>query len=143
MSNYITTTLKQKSKRRATNVYLTLKDKKALMEECGIPAMVLFEFYLSKSSLPNYEYSDGTTAKALGWTIHTVKNHRLKLQRAGYFLKTKATYTDGRSLTHVLLGKDVVASAKEQVALAQKEPNEIITTDTVIINLFNNIEVEV
>ena len=107
MDNYITRCIKQKSKRRPTNMYLRLEEKKHLMKECGDAATILFEYYLSKAGMENYEYTDSKCAIALGWSTRKVQETRLKLTKAKYFLQRKGKLQGG-AVVFTYLGKDKV-----------------------------------
>jgi len=117
MNNYITRSIKQKSKRRPTSMFLRLEDKKDLMKECGDAAMILFEYYLSKAGLENYEYTDQKCGLALGWSTRKVQETRLKLSRAGYFLQRKGKLQGG-TVIFTYLGKDKV---KNQLKIEHEE----------------------
>ena len=64
---------------------LSLKDKKFVVSLINEVGLYLLEFYMSKSSVPQYEYSDAKTAQALGWTLGKTKDNRLKLEKVNLF----------------------------------------------------------
>jgi len=102
----------QISKKRIQTVYLTWIQKKEIMAECGDAAVILFEFFLSKAGIRDYQYTDGKAGKVLGWKDSKVKKVRLKLRSAGYFYEESASYTHGRKVTTTYLGKQEVQKAK-------------------------------
>lgn len=102
----------QTSKKRIQNVYLTWIQKKEIMAECGDAAVILFEFFLSKAGIRDYQYTDSKAGKVLGWKNSKVKNVRLKLRSAGYFYEKSAGYSDGSKITTTYLGKREVEKAK-------------------------------
>jgi hypothetical protein len=75
--------------------YLTLAQKKevvALINEAGL---YLLDFYISKVGVPQYEYTDEKTAKAIGWTVKKVADYRRKLEKVDLFRQD--TYGSGES----------------------------------------------
>ena len=116
---YYTHTSKQKQFRKASKVYLKLEDKREIMSDIGDAALILFEYYLSKSGTPNFDYSDKKAANALGWTIRKVLDVRLKLTKAGYFLQRKGKYNDGSLIVTTYLGKEEVSKTKELVSMSK------------------------
>jgi len=120
MCNYITKSLKQKSKRRPTNMYLKLEDKRKMMSECGDASVILFEYYLSKAGIEEFMYTDRKTAIALGWSIRKVEETRKKLTRAGYFFQQRGKYNAGAKIVTTYLGKEVVSKIKTELEHYEK-----------------------
>ena len=89
----------QKSIKKATKMYLRIKDKVEVMQKCGDASLILYEFYISKAGLPSYAFSDKDAATALDWNIHKVKSNRLKLTSAHYFKQVNGRLNDGRKVT--------------------------------------------
>jgi hypothetical protein len=106
--------LKQKKNRGATKVYLTLKDKVEIMKECGDASLILFDFYLTKTSYMNgtekgYDYmDDAKTAKSLGWSKFKVRDNRQKLMKNNWMKIVKGRYNNGKKIIKTFLGKEVV-----------------------------------
>lgn len=120
MYNYITKALKQKSKRVPTTMYLTLSDKRKLMEECNDASVILFEYYLSKAGIEEFMYTDEKAAMALGWSKRKVEETRKKLTKAGYFFQRKGKYSNGTKIITTYLGKDQVAKVKKELEHYEK-----------------------
>jgi hypothetical protein len=118
--NFITKALKQKSKRRPTSMYLRLEDKKELMAECGDAATILFEYYLSKAGMEEYEYTDSKVSNALGWSLRKVQETRKKLTKAGYFFQQFGRYNKGNKIITTYLGKAQVESIKTELEHYEK-----------------------
>ena len=66
---------------------MTWTQKKEVMADINEAALVLLEFYYSKSNLPDYDYKDERVSKALDWTITKVRDNRIKLEKKEYFKK--------------------------------------------------------
>jgi len=88
-------------------MYLRLKDKVEIMNRCNSDsAVILFEYYLSKAGIEDFEFTDKKAAHALEWSIRKVQEVRKKLIKAGYFLQKKGTYHDGRKIVTTYLGRE-------------------------------------
>ena len=96
-------------------MYLTLDNKRELMSECGDAATILFEFYLSKAGIEEYEYADDKAARALGWSIRKVQETRKKLTRAGYFKQRTGRYSNGGKIITTYLGKAMVEAYNQEL----------------------------
>jgi hypothetical protein len=81
---YNTETIKQ-SRRKNTMVYLTLAQKREVVRLVNEAGLYLLDFYLSKSGVPRYEYTDEKTALAVGWTVKKVSDYRRKLINVDLF----------------------------------------------------------
>lgn len=103
--------LKQ-NRTRTTKMYLEDKDRKEIISECGDAAYILMEYYVEKGGIPEFEYTDEKAAFNLGWSNRKVKDIRLKLQRAEYYLKVKGKLSTGAQTEYVFLGRDNVIGAK-------------------------------
>jgi len=102
--NYNTNVLRQSRKKGATNMFLTIKQKVEIMNECGDSALILMEFYLSKSGTPNYSYADDKVGKSLNWKPRKVEMHRQRLQKAKWFRQDKGKYNSGEPFVVTVLG---------------------------------------
>ena len=78
--------------------YLTLKQKLDVMADCNEIALVLLEFYCSKSGYSAYSYSDLAVCQALRWKKSKVQKNRLLLTKHNYF---KQIVTSNNKNTHV------------------------------------------
>lgn len=105
-------------------MYLRLQDKVEIMQECNSDAVILFEYYLSKAGIGEFEFTDVKTATALKWTERKVQEVRKKLTKAGYYLQKKGSYNDGRKIVTTYLGK---AKTAEFLELEHYERIEIAT----------------
>ena len=74
-------------------VYLTLAQKREVVELVNEAGLYLLDFYLSKSGVPQYEYTDDKTAKAIGWTTKKTADYRRKLEHNDLF--RQETYGSG------------------------------------------------
>ena len=102
-------------KRKAMSSYLSAVEKKEIITTLGDPACLLMDFYLSKSSVPDYTFKDEAVVRAFGWTARKVKSIRQKLTRAGWYYQKRST-TRGSKVTEVFvatyLGKEKVKEIK-------------------------------
>ena len=110
-----TTKADRQSSKKVTNMYLTLKQKKELIKTVGDSGLILMEYYLLKAGIPNFEFTDGKTASALGWKERKVQINRLKLTKAGWYYETSGRYSDGRHLTTYYLGEDEIAKHRKRI----------------------------
>jgi|TARA_R110002074_G_scaffold237996_1_gene409975 hypothetical protein len=83
-------------------------ERRLLVREVNIYALVLFEYYLRVASTDNTPISDAAAAEYFGWTETTAQRHRLALSRAGWFAREKLTLKGGRRMHMTYLGKDEV-----------------------------------
>jgi len=117
--------LKQKKNRSTSKVYLTMKEKVQIMKECGDASLILFDFYLTKSSYMNgtskgYDYMDDQkTAKLLGWSKSKVRDNRQKLMKNNWMKIVKGKYNNGRKIIKTFLGKEVV---EKELNFEKKNP---------------------
>ncbi len=98
----------QKSTRRASKMFLRLKDKTEVMENCGDAALILYEFYISKAGAPNYAFTDAQASDALNWNIHKIQQNRLKLTKHDYFKQVNGKLNDGRRVTVTYLEPELI-----------------------------------
>ena len=126
MSQYSVRNIKPK-KRRMSMYYLTIKEKKDVMVECGDASLIMYEFYISKGGAQDYQFSDNKTANTLGWDISKAKRIRLKLEKADYIFTR--TYSDKKGKFIVTyLGKDNTQHAKQPDFI----DNEILVEEKVM-----------
>lgn len=86
-------------------------ERRLLVREVNIYALVLFEYYLRVASTDNTPISDVDAAEYFGWTETTAQRHRLALSKAGWFAREKLTLKGGRRIHMTYLGKDEVLSS--------------------------------
>jgi len=104
----------KRSRKRTQTLYLSSEQKKEIITECGDAACLLFEYYLSKAGIPDFEFTDAKASNSLGWKQSKVKDVRLKLTKANYYHKASARYTDNRYLSTTYLGKAEVSGGKKE-----------------------------
>jgi len=83
-------------------------ERRLLVREVNIYALVLFEYYLRIASTDNTPINDKDAAEYFGWTTTTAQRHRLALSKAGWFAREKLTLKGGRRIHMTYLGKDEV-----------------------------------
>ena len=92
---YICKSIRQSTKKQATNSYLRQQDKVKVMNTCGDSALILYEFYIVKSGVPDFRFEDINVATSLDWNIYKVKKNRLRLIENGYFYQRRGKLNDG------------------------------------------------
>lgn len=93
--------------------YLTEKEKKEVILECGDSALILIDYYISKGNIPNYEFNDSKTGYALGWKKEKVQRHRLLLEKNGYLYTKLFKASDGDRIINTYIGKENVLKGKQ------------------------------
>lgn len=99
--------VKHKNSKRATKVFLTMKEKRTLMSTFNDATCILMEYYVDLTKRTNPVYDDVNVAKALGWKQAKVKRLRIALTKADYFYSIK----EGR-IKVTYLFPEAVAKAK-------------------------------
>ena len=127
MVNYNTVCEKQKSNRRPTRMYLRLQDKVEIMQACNSDAVILYEYYLSKAGVEEFELSDEKAAIALRWSLRKIQEVRKKLVKEGFFLQKKGRYTDGRKIITTYLGRSKTAPFRDTDHFEKIEDTELIS----------------
>jgi len=87
LESYYNTKTLDYNRREPRSNYMTWNQKKEVMKDINANALVLLEFYYSKSGY-EYDYSDERVANALDWSATKVRDYRLKLEKHGYFKQT-------------------------------------------------------
>lgn len=72
-------------------MYLTMKEKQAVIEETNFQALFLLEYYLSVIGRDNYIIDDIKTATATGLTLRSVQDNRRLLEKKNIFSIIKTT----------------------------------------------------
>jgi len=134
-------------KRKQTMHYLTIKEKKEVILECGDAALIMYEFYISKGGAKDYQFIDSKTSAALGWDISKAKRIRLKLEKHKYvktltFSNKKGKYvvtyigkentsgTDGKGFIHSEISENnMIVSNEECEVLIDTEEQKKIDND--------------
>ena len=102
-------------------------ERKDLVKDCGVHALVLFEYYLRLASTENAIISDDDAADYFDWSKTTAKRHRLSLVRTGWICLEKAKLSNGRRVHVYYLGKDEVEAAglkpKSEARETTQEPS--------------------
>jgi response regulator of citrate/malate metabolism len=86
-------------------------ERRQLIKDCGIHALVLFEYYLRLASTENALLTDEDAAEYFNWSKATAKRHRLTLTQKGWLAIERAKLNNGRKVHVYYLGKDEVAAA--------------------------------
>ena len=86
--------------------YLTGEQRKEIILMCGDSALILYEYYVNKGSVPDFAFSDTKSGRALGWTVAKTQRIRLILEKAGYLRRVK----DG-NVVLTYIGKDSVSKS--------------------------------
>jgi hypothetical protein len=75
-----------------THFYLSLDEKKEVLQELNDPSLILLDYYYTRLTTPKYDYwNDGLTADSLGWSKKKVQNTRLMLVNGGYLKRVSYT----------------------------------------------------
>jgi len=106
--HYIAKNIKQ-SRRKTIMAYLTAAQRKEAILDVGDAGCLLFEYYVSKGSTPEFAFTDFKTGRALGWKESKAKRIRLLLEKEGYLYVEKTPNV--LVVTHI--GKKNVLEAKE------------------------------
>ena len=102
-------------------------ERKELVKEVGVNALVLFEYYLRLASTENTVINDTAAADYFSWSAASAKRHRLSLVNAGWMAVEKARLGNGRKIIVYYLGKDEVRAA----GLAPKDAAREIRKPTI------------
>ena len=86
-------------------------ERKELIRELGVHALVLFEYYLRLASTENAPITDQATADYFDWSPTTAKRHRLSLSQKGWIASEKFRLKNGRRMIVHYLGKAEVEAA--------------------------------
>ena len=102
---YSTQVLGKRNRRKTMSVFLTWNQKKYVIRETNAMCLYLLEFYYSKFGTPDYDYADDRVGRALEMNVTTVRDNRLKLEKAGLF--KRKTIRNATAASHIiLLGRD-------------------------------------
>lgn len=95
---------------------LSHAERKDLVRECGVHALVLFEYYLRLASTENTPITDEAAADYFDWSLHTSRRWRQALTKKGWVSIQKSTLSNGRKIHVYYLGKEEVAGAANPVS---------------------------
>ena len=98
-----------------TYAYLTEKERREVILDVGDNALILYEHYINKGNIKDYEFTDLKNANALGWKESKAKRLRWILQQNGYIHTAVFTHSTTRRVTHTYIGKDNVTKFKKDV----------------------------
>jgi hypothetical protein len=87
--------------------YLTLQDKLEVVSEINHTALFLYEFWISKLSVDNYDFSDEKASKALNMPVGSIRNNRLLLTKFHYFIQHSGK-VGGQKALQTYLGKQAI-----------------------------------
>lgn len=114
-----------------------------LIAEVGDVGVLLYQFYLRRSTKNNYTFPDEDAAKYFGWDIKKVARTRRKLMKAHWFHQRSGKYSNGTKIFTTYLGKKEVLTALgirdvdiwEKNAIGQRACDELgLTLDEAIKN---------
>ena len=105
---------RNKRKRGATNVYVNGVQRKALISEIGDAGALLYTYYVEKSGMKNFKFTDKSAASALGWNIHKVRRYRTLLARGDWFYQSTFKNASKEKVTMTCLGKETVTAFKNK-----------------------------
>jgi hypothetical protein len=103
--------------------YMTDVERKKLIAELNVSALVLFEYYLRQAcKTKSPEISDAIASDELGLNIHTVGQLRRNLDKSGWikFVKFPRHPVTGQVACLYYLGKAAVLSQSQKSARAKK-----------------------
>ena len=83
-----------KPNKKTTTMYLTMQEKREIIKEISVTALVLLEFYLSVVTRKSYIITDTKTAEATGLSLRTVQDTRRLLVKHNLFHEIKTTNSD-------------------------------------------------
>lgn len=106
-------------------MYATNEQKAVIIKACGEPAVILYEFYLSKANEDTYVHTDKKNARVFGWTIAKARVVRLKLEKAGWFKHIK-TRNSTYSITAYFLGLVKVLEYKIETSKPQMNVQQVV-----------------
>jgi len=111
MQNYeIVVRFPRKSKVTTTRYYLDADERRALIEDCGDAAVLLFEYYIRLSSIKDLKpITDQTTADYFGWTKDKVRRLRRALVNKNWFRSSSFRHSNGIKGVTYYLGQEMVA----------------------------------
>ncbi len=120
-----TRVLKKKKSRGETKVYVSAEERKTLITSLGDAPAILYTYYVEKSGIEGFGYTDTQAAKALGWLDTKVKRHRLALTKAGWFKQvTLVQPTTKQKVTVTYLGKEMTAKVLTPTEFSQVHTNQ-------------------
>lgn len=120
--------------------YLTQREKNEVTRECGVTAMVLYDYYVSKAFSEIDFGKDETVAKALALSTQIIKRNRLMLTQHNYYHRARfSKKTDSVIINYIgkepvliikffgeLFGKDYTSVSKVQKHVDKLEIKDII-----------------
>jgi len=97
-----------------TNYYVTPKERRELISECGPHGLCLFEYflYLAKQTNNEERITDERISHWFGWNVHTSGRYRRLLKKHGWFHVVKPPAKGSTKVEVYYLGKKAVAEAK-------------------------------
>lgn len=102
---------KKKDKALYIKYYLSDRERRELIEECGDGACMLFEYYLRIASLTKHEpenYSDEAASEYFGWNKQKTQRNRLKLVKAKWFDSAHFKFYNNRKGVSFYVGQEAV-----------------------------------
>lgn len=89
-------------------MYVSTAERKELIQEINGDAYILYEYYVSKAGIDNFEYSDKRSARTLGWKERKAKDIRLRLTKKHWYHQATGKLSNGQKIKITFLGKEAV-----------------------------------
>ena len=105
--------VRNRTKKSFTQYYsIRPQERRDLIQEINVSALVLFEYYIRMASVGDQHLSDEKAADYFGWSIKTATKWRRALINKGWIFVERAAFPGGRSSYIYHLGKEEVVQAK-------------------------------
>ena len=106
----------EKTRCTATKSRVNSTTRKELIAEVGMEGFVLFHYYVGRQNFPNFLFTDGATAQALGLPIRKVATIRKRLIKTGWFLQYNVGVDPKTKeyMIRTILGKQNVLDARRK-----------------------------
>jgi len=104
---------RQGTSRSAGKLYTSASNIKDLVTQCGEAGCLLYQYYLSKAGIDNFQYTDEKSAKYFGWKESKAKKVRQKLDKANWHYQVAGSHNNGTKTVTTYLGQDKVREAKD------------------------------
>jgi len=89
-------------------------ERKALVRDSGVQALVLFEYYLRLASTEDTVITDEGAAAYFGWQVRTAGKWRRVLENAGWLSAHRARQSNGHVMHTYYLEQEEVAASKQK-----------------------------
>ena len=106
---------------------LSHPERKKLVRESGVQALVLFEYYLRLASTENTIITDEDAADYFGWETRTAAKWRRVLVKDGWLSAISTRQHNGHTMYTYYLGEEEVRASKPKPVTSQPEATGIMT----------------